>query len=427
MSRPSIQGFLQKPKSTSTKAIYRGRFACQSVQWTGEGQDAFVTFTTSAGELTDAAESNLIWTDQDVQRGIQPGLVSKPARELSLGDGYPDSKSYIFDAEKADEIAEKLLVGTKLFLNPLVWNLRPGTFEAFWSEQSKEIFVYSGRIYLPDSHHRHQAIIKAVRLWRDNRDAYPAFSESRQFKVELYFLGKQDEGNYFFDKNQRPKPVAQSKAYDLTNQDDLSVLAKKVIDHSSSLAGNVNRVTDRLTAKNPQVVTLSTLREMMKTFAGTDSVEETELEGLAKAGARFYDMLAGVRPELGSLSLPDRNKARRELLADAAVMMHGYAALMRDFNETIARDGVAKASEHWQTSLKRLSPTTTYRWGRWSGDLFSRENPVWAKVGVLKPGKGGTLNPNNTSGTRAQCARVLRAVLKPGFDPSKLSQLGKEL
>jgi hypothetical protein len=158
--------------------------------------------------------------------------------------------------------------------------MRPGAFEAYSNETDRQIYIYQGKIYLPDSHHRHQAIVKAVSLWREAPRDYPKFSENLQFKVEMYFLTPEDEGNYFFDKNQRPKPTAKSKAFDLTTQDDLSLLAKRVIDKSKSLTENVNRVTDRLHNKNPQVLTLSTLREMMRTFSSDDSIDESELEGM---------------------------------------------------------------------------------------------------------------------------------------------------
>jgi len=92
------------------------------------------TFTVTAEELADAAESGLIWTDQDVQRGIVPGAEPSPSREISLTDGYPDRKKYVFNIDNADDMAEKLLFGEKLFLNSLIWNLRPGQFEAFADE-----------------------------------------------------------------------------------------------------------------------------------------------------------------------------------------------------------------------------------------------------------------------------------------------------
>jgi hypothetical protein len=407
--KPRIKGFRPTPKRTASGSTYRGRFTANNVQWTGEGADVFVTFTITAEELTDAAEGRLLWTDQDVQRGIQPELLSRPPRELSLSEGYPDRAAYIFDAKNADDMVEKLLGGDRLFLNPLVWNLRPGEFEAYSNAPSAEVYIYDGRIYLPDSHHRHQAIVKAVRAWRDSASSYPKFSGNREFKIELYFLTKEDEGNYFFDKNQRPKPTAKSKAYDLTTSDDLSLLAKKVIDKSHALRDNVNRVTDRLSAKNSQVLTLSTLREMMKTFVREESLDTPEMDGLATVAAKFYDMLAEVRPELGHVPLTDRKAVRIALVVDAAVMMHGYAALMRQFNDDIASLGLRAATEQWRDTLIKFAAEHHYRFGNWSGDLFDKGNPLWQRVGIVKPSTDGrTLTVLNTGAARSETGRVLK-------------------
>lgn len=409
MAKIHIKGFLSAPKKVAGGVPYQGRFTAHNVQWTGDGADALVTFTITAEEIADAADNNLLWTDQDVQRGIQPGLLKPPARELSLGQGYPDSKSYIFDASNADDIAEKLLRGEKLFLSPLVWNLRPDTFEAYSDANASQIFLYSGKVYLPDSHHRHQGIIKAVRTFRESPGSYPKFSPSRQFKLELYFLSKSDEGNYFFDKNQRPKPTAKSKAYDLTTLDDLSLLAKKVVEKSSALRENVNRVTDRLTAQNPHVITLSTAREMMKTLAPSDALDETEIEGLATVAASFYDLLANARPELGRLDRAERRTVREDLVVDAAVMMHGYAALMRDFGDLISDKGLKRATEETKKRLQRFSASHTYLYGRWTGDFFDKHNPLWQRAGIVKPGRDERrLTVLNTGAARSECGRILR-------------------
>src|SRR5882724_10859480 len=111
MQRPDIKGFLTTPKRTANKKLYRGRFTCPDVQWTGTGSEVMATFTVTAEELTDAAESGLIWTDQDVQRGIVPGLEPQPEREICLLAGYPDKRKYVFNVANADEMAEKLLAG----------------------------------------------------------------------------------------------------------------------------------------------------------------------------------------------------------------------------------------------------------------------------------------------------------------------------
>ena len=199
-----------------------------------------------------------------------------------------------------------------------------------------------------------------MKLWRENQKAYPKFSGNKQFKVELYFLSKIDEGNYFFDKNQRPRPTAKSKAYDLTTQDDLSLLAKKVIEKSNTLEGNVNRVTDRLSSNNPQLMTLSTLREMMKAFAGTDYIDNEELEGMADIAAEFIDLLSEVRSELNVLNRSERNMIRNSSIVDSAVMLHGYVYLMKEYNRDITKMGLKKAKEMWKQKLKKIDKNTTY-------------------------------------------------------------------
>jgi hypothetical protein len=408
---PSVDGLLSKPKTDTRGRIYRGRFTCPDVQWTQSSNDLLATFTITADELADAAESGLLWTDQDVQRGIQPGIEPVPPRELCLAAGFPDT-AYVFDAKNADNIVEKLLNGEKIFLNPLVWNLRPGTFEAYWSEDEKSLYLYSGRFYLPDSHHRHQAILKTVRLWRGARRDYPEFSGSEEFKVELYFLNREDEGNYFFDKNQLPKSVAKSKAYDLTTVDDLSLLAKRLIEKSANLSGNVNRVTDKLTNRNPQVITLSTLREMMRTFASSDQLEESELQGMASVAAQFYDMLTEVRPELGPKPISERKEIREKLIVESATMMHGYAVLMKEFNEDLGNLGTTKARSVWRKKLEKLRGGERYSFEGWSGDIFEKRNSLWREVGIVKPGRDGQrLTVLNTGAARSECGRVLRQLL----------------
>jgi hypothetical protein len=426
MKTERINGFIPEAKHTATGGIYKGRFTCHAVQWAGEDSEALATFTITAQELADAAASNLIWTDQDVQRGIKPGLPTPRDRELSLANGYPDLDSYIFDAEKADDITEKLLSGRRLFLSPLIWNLRPGSFEAFWSSTTNEIFIYSGKIYLPDSHHRQQALLKAINVWKDAPTSYPKFSPNKQFKIELYFLSREDEGNYFFDKNQQTKPTARSKAYDLTTMDDLSLLAKQVVHKSESLNDNVNRVTDRLPPTNPQVITLSTLREMMKTLSPAEALDEHEMEGLSTVAASFYELLAKVRPELGKLETKERRVVREKLIVDSASMMHGYAALMRDFNESITKEGLKKAIPEWANKLERFSPEHTYKLDKWSGDFFAKDNPLWQKTGIVKPGKDGRrLTVLNTGAVRSECGRILRQLIAKDGPISKLNFLVK--
>ena len=409
--KPNIKGFIAEPQQNADGSVYRGRISLPGVQWTGTGEESFATVTVTMAQLADAAEGRILWTDQAVQRGITPSAPVGTERELPLSDGYPNEKLYIFDAKKADEITDKLLTASgRLFLSPLVWNLRPGTFEAFWDDVNGEFLLYAGKVWLPDSHHRHQAILKAVRAYREHPSAYPKFSLTKQMKVELYFLDREDEGNYFFDKNQRPKPTALSKAYDLTTQDDLSTLAKRVLDHSPNFNAGVNRATDRLSKRAPHFVTLSTLRELMRLYAGSDEVEETELEGLAVIAAEFLEMLASVRPELQAGTT---NKDREETLASAGVLILGYSALMQDFSRDLALLGSIEARTLWKDRLLKLSPTSVYKRGDWMGDFLSKNNPLWAEVGITQENpETHRITVVNTGGARAQAGRALRNYLE---------------
>ncbi len=409
MSRP--EGFLPAaPKSANGKPL-TGRFVCPDIQWTGSGVDMLGTFTITAREVLAAAESNLLWTDQDVQRGVKPEHSSAPT-ELSLASGYPDPNVYIFVSENSDDIADKLLHDKQLFLSPLVWNLRPGKFEGHCNEDG-DFHIYSGKIYLPDSHHRHQGLLKACRIYRDNPLDYPEFSLDKQFKVDLYFLSRQNEGDFFFDKNQRPRQTAKSKAFDLTTQDALSLLAKQIVSNSAALKGNVNRVTDRLTSKNAQVITLSTLREMSKSLVPDGDIDESEVDGLAIIAAGFYDMLADVRPELGVLDINSRKSVRDRSLVDSAVIMHGYAALMRDYVNSLTRLGTSKANSYWADRLRRLSSEKNYVDKNWAGDLFSKRNPMWTTAGILKPNSSGSGSSQvNNGATRSAAGRILRHIVQ---------------
>lgn len=409
MPNPNIAGFRNQPERTASGAVYTGRLCCDDVQITGDGPDVIATFTVTARQLVDAAKTEMLWTDQDVQRGVRPEVTSKVEKELSLSKGYPPPDLYVFKSESADEIAEKLLRGQRLFINPLVWNLRPNAFDAYFDAPERKIYIYDGKIYLPDSHHRHQAILKAAEVYKSAPNEYPHFDLNKQFKVELYFLKKVDEGNYFFDKNQRPLPTAKSKAYDLTSLDDLSVLAKRVIELTPTLSGNVNRVTDRLTAQNPDVVTLSTLRETLKHASDSEGLDETEIEGFATVASNLLRLLTEVRPELGKLPLAERKRVRASSLVDAPIMFQGYSALISDFNNDVVKLGLSKAMESWKTILQNLAPTVEYTEGEWRGDYFEKANPLWTRLGIVKPGISGRPTVSNNRAARLQAIRALRS------------------
>jgi hypothetical protein len=408
----AVPDLLPTPLERRGGGVYRGRLDIAHPLWVLNPDDLHATASISIRDIATAAENGLIWTDQVVQRGVRPERQEDVPVQLSLADGYPDSGSYVFNPDKADQIATKLLGGQPgLKLSPLVWNLRPGHFQAAIDDSGDEerFYLYRGRIYLPDGHHRHQGILKAFRLWDEAPDDYPNFDSERQFTVDVYFMSRRDEAEYFFQKNWLTQQVDRSKSYDLTEQDALSVLAKRVIEQSPSLTGNVNRVTDRLAASNPQVITLSTLREVMLSAVGTESLTSDEIDFLAPVIARFWEMLAEVRPELGHLEVDQRRESRRESMAAQAVLMHGYAELLRRFLSDVQEHDIEAAAADWASRVERLQADAAYRHSQpeWRGDFLSRQNPLWKELGVIQQTKSGGEAVSNVRQTRQQVGRAL--------------------
>jgi len=126
------------------------------------------------------------------------------------------------------------------------------------------------------------------------------------------------------------------------------------------------------------------------------------------------------------LDKTERKAVRELLIVDAAVMMHGYASLIHEFNDATAITGIRNATTQWRSKLKPLAASHQYSLGTWSGDLFEKRNPLWQKVGVVKPGKDGSrLTVLNTGGARSECGRVLRQLLSMDKATSNLTFLTK--
>src|SRR5207247_1830247 len=100
-------------------------------------------------------------------------------------------------------------------------------------------------------------------------------------------------------------------------------------------------------------------------------------------------------------------------------MMHGYAALMRDYSIDLAKSGPEKTDRLWREKLKMLHPGKRYTFGRWAGDLFDSQNPLWREVGIEKPGRRG-LTVVNTGAARGEAGRVLRQLVAASTSTRKL-------
>jgi hypothetical protein len=120
---------------------------------------------------------------------------------------------------------------------------------------------------------------------------------------------------------------------------------------------------------------------------------------------QFIEVLHNVRPtEVALLSVVQRQAVREVSLADQAVLWHGYFRLASWLQKN--------AADTWRDQLTTLAQPVTYqRAGKsFTGDLFSRENPVWVDTAVMAPGKRGLRVLNNRQ-ARDACFDILKAVV----------------
>jgi hypothetical protein len=94
-------------------------------------------------------------------------------------------------------------------------------------------------------------------------------------------------------------------------------------------------------------------------------------------------------------------------------MMHGYAALMKDYSDDLGKLGRDKARIEWSRRLAKLSPDYTYHGENgFVGDYLSKQNPLWEKLEITRYVPGRTsITVANTGGTRARAGRELRRYL----------------
>jgi hypothetical protein len=97
---------------------------------------------------------------------------------------------------------------------------------------------------------------------------------------------------------------------------------------------------------------------------------------------------------------------------------------MKSFNDSVSKEGIDRATERWRNGLSRLASNRRYRFEKWTGDLFEKRNPLWQRVGVVKPGKTAPkLTVINTGGARSTCGRVLQQLLATQPSVKKLEFL----
>jgi hypothetical protein len=187
-----------------------------------------------------------------------------------------------------------------------------------------------------------------------------------------------------------------------------SRLARELMEKSSILgAQNLEILSNHLSRNSAKMLTFGTLVDALKT-SFPSVVEDTYLETVSFL-LSYFEVLGNLRPrELALISVAQRQAVRNASVVDQAVVWHGYirlAAWLRDNHVDDWEDRLEVLNRPYRHVVNGV---VTY-----SGDLFGRDNPRWAEVGVIAAGKTGPRVVNNRQ-ARQGAFELLRDLVHEG-------------
>ncbi len=153
----------------------------------------------------------------------------------------------IMDDEKVDRWAEQLLKG-EAYLGQLSWNFRKDETILEYNETTKSLKIGAGAATIPDSGHRHKAILKAA----ESVQKGSSFSLERKVSVRIYNVPASEENRIFYAMNQEGKKADPTRSKWL-HRIGATKIAGALTEQCPSLRDNVDTIRDRLSKKNPRL------------------------------------------------------------------------------------------------------------------------------------------------------------------------------
>jgi len=356
-----------------------------------ECYDAVVT----AHDISQLYKTGFLKVDDDRQRGVDSVTGKR-----------------ILDEEKIEQWAEQLIKG-EAYLGQLSWNFRKDETELKYDEATRSLKIGSGAAAIPDSGHRHMAILKAA----ESAGKGSPFKLHRKVSVRIYNAPASEENRIFYAMNQEGKKADPTRSKWL-HRIGATKIAGALAEQCPSLRDNVDTIRDRLSKKNPRLCAFNTLSGAFEAYWSDCNPEEEEaFKADLESAVQFWNKLATVRPELAKLDITRRKKVRETLLVDSALAISAYVAIARKL----------RAREIDLSLLERLGEPVTVTIKTATGDeqrevdLFSRENPIWEQIGVLVPSrqKSGqkVFTLRNARQTRDAMLKTLEGVLGLDVQP----------
>lgn len=361
----------------------------ENVSRTEDGPYTCYDAVMTAHDISQLFKTGFLKVDDERQRGID-SVTGKQVR----------------DDEKVERWAEQLLKG-EAYLGQLSWNFRKDETTLEYDEEKRSLKIGAGAATIPDSSHRHMALLKAA----ESVNRGSSFRLDRKVSVRIYNVPAAEENRIFYAMNQEGKKSDPTRSKWL-HRLGATKIAGALAEQCPSLKDNVDTIRDRLSKRNNRLCAFNTLSVAFETYwADCNPEEEETFKASVDYVIQFWNKLATVRPELARLDIARRKRVRETLLVDSALAISAYVAIarkMQDQQIDLAR-------------LERLGKPVNVTVKSAAGeeqreiDLFSRDNPVWEQIGILVPStkKGGqrAFTLRNARQTREAMLKTLEKVL----------------
>jgi hypothetical protein len=331
----------------------------ENVSRTEDGPHTCYDAVMAARDIHQLYKTGFLKVDPDRQRGLDSVTGKR-----------------ILDEDKVERWAEQLVNG-QAYLGQLSWNFRKDETTLEYDEEKRSLKIGAGAATIPDSGHRHMALLKAA----ESASRGSSFNLDRRVSVRIYNVPASEENRIFYAMNQEGKKADPTRSKWL-HRLGATKIAGALAEQCPSLRDNVDTIRDRLSKKNPRLCAFNTLSGAFETYWADCNPEE---EGVFKTSVdflvEFWNKLASCRPELGKLDITRRKRVRETLLVDSALAISAYVAIARKmFDQKTDLSVLTKLAEPVTIPVKNAVDGEQRE-----VDLFSRENPIWERIGVLVP------------------------------------------
>lgn len=367
--------------------------AIENVFRTEDGPYPCYDAVMTARDISQLYKTGFLKVDHDRQRGLDSVTGER-----------------ILDDEKVARWAEQLVKG-EAYLGQLSWNFRKDDTLLEYDETNRSLKIGAGAATIPDSGHRHMAILKAA----ESAGKGSSFDLNRKVSVRIYNAPASEENRIFYAMNQEGKKADPTRSKWL-HRLGATKIAGALAEQCPSLRDNVDTIRDRLSKKNPRLCAFNTLSGAFETYwSDCNPEEEASFQSDVEYAVRFWNKLAEVRPELSKLDITRRKRVRETLLVDSAIAIAAYVAIARKMRDR----------QMDLTSLEKLGKSVKIVGQNGQGerevDLFSRENPLWEQIGILVPSikKSGekVFTLRNARQPRDAMLKMLEGVLGLNIQP----------